>query len=67
VALIYLNGYNVCRDYVAKQKEESNEVGKFSVRSLHKINEEVKSLSTSITTISSIVHRYFVKSYSSLI
>ena len=45
------------RNYVAKQKEESSEVGKFSVRSLHKISEEVKSLSASISTISSAVNR----------
>ncbi|XP_002125735.2 nucleoporin p58/p45 [Ciona intestinalis] len=53
----------ICKDvkafesYVQKQKSESNEVGKFSVRSLQKINEEINSLSVAVGTISSAVQR----------
>uniref|UniRef100_H2ZCG2 Nucleoporin p58/p45 n=1 Tax=Ciona savignyi TaxID=51511 RepID=H2ZCG2_CIOSA len=53
----------ICKDvkafevYVQKQKLESNEVGKFSVRSLQKINEEIKSLTVAVGTISSAVQR----------
>ena len=64
IAMIDMFVYLLClflryfsRDYIAKQKEESNEVGKFSVRSLHKISEEINNLSLSLATVSSAVHR----------
>ncbi|XP_076802932.1 nucleoporin p58/p45-like [Clavelina lepadiformis] len=53
----------ICKDvqafekYVAKQREESNKVGQFSVHSLHKINEEINSVSVALATISSSMQR----------
>nr|XP_039256773.1 nucleoporin p58/p45-like [Styela clava] len=53
----------LCKDvkdfenFVKKQKEGSNTIGKFSIRSLRKIQEEVSSLSYALGSVSSALHR----------
>lgn len=45
------------KEYIKKEKEESNEIARFNTKPLHKITDEVNQLSSTLATISSCYKR----------
>lgn len=47
----------ISREYIKKQKEESNEISRFNSKTLHKTTDEIKVLSFSLSSIAAGVKR----------